>query len=118
MVRTLQTAMRLLSESDKKADRAPPGSAGRSQGATEFTRSDRLSLYLELSDCYRMDGQNQEAARVMQEAMSKYQGTAEEIRLTVANADLALEKGDVETALNILKTIGPEQPYYLQARYT
>ena len=40
-----------------------------------------------------MNGQNQEASRVMQEAMSKYQGTAEEIRLTAANADLALEKG-------------------------
>ncbi len=43
-------------------------------------------------------------------------GTAEEIRLTVANADLALEKGEVETAINILKTIGPEQPYFLQAK--
>ena len=40
----------------------------------EFSRSDRVSLYLELSECYRMDGQNQEAARVMQEAMQMYQG--------------------------------------------
>ncbi len=45
-----------------------------------------------------------------------FQGTAEEIRLTVANADLALEKGDVDSALNILRTIGPEQPYFIQAR--
>ena len=52
----------------------------------------------------------------MQEAMTEYQGTGEEIRLTVANADLALEKGDVDNALNILRTVGPEQPYFIQSK--
>ena len=52
----------------------------------------------------------------MNEAMSEFQGTVEEIRITVANADLALSKGEVDSALNILKAITPTQPYYLQAR--
>ena len=48
---------------------------------------------------------------------NKYkQGTGEEVRITVANADLALEKGDTEAALNILRTVGPEQPYFVQAK--
>ena len=34
----------------------------------------------------------------------------------MANADLALEKGDTEAALNILRTVGPEQPYFVQAK--
>ena len=38
------------------------------------------------------------------------------MRITVANADLALEKGDTEAALNILRTVGPEQPYFVQAK--
>ena len=50
--------------------------------------------------------QNQEASRIMQEAMSEFSGTGEEIRLTVANAELALEKGDVDSAINILRTVG------------
>ena len=54
--------------------------------------------------------------RIMQEAMSEYQGTGEEIRLTVANAELALEKGDVDNALSILRTVGPEQPYFIQSK--
>ena len=42
----------------------------------------------------------------MQEGMSKFQGTPEEIRFTVATADLALQRGETDTALNILRTIG------------
>jgi tetratricopeptide repeat protein 21B len=108
---TLQTAMNLVNKEKNGAKK--PGSSSK---RIEFSRNDRISLYLELSDCYRLSGQNQEATRVMQEAMTEYQGTGEEVRITVANADLALEKGDTETALNILRTVGPEQPYFIQAK--
>jgi hypothetical protein len=45
----------------------------------------------------------------MSEAMSEYAGTPEEIRVTVAHADLALARGEVEAALQILEAIKPEQ---------
>ena len=35
-------------------------------------------------------------------------------RIAVANADLALERGEVDSALNILRMIGPEQIYFIQ----
>ena len=54
--------------------------------------------------------------RLMQEGMGKFQGTPEEIRFTVATADLALQRGETDTALNILRTIGSEQPYFIQAK--
>ena len=44
------------------------------------------------------------------------QGTPEEIRFTVANADLALQRGETDTALNVLRTISSEQPYFIQAK--
>ncbi len=109
-IATLQTAMNLL---NKEKNKKPGGSASK---RIEFSKNDRISLYLELADCYRLTGQNQEATRIMQEALGEYQGTGEEVRITVANADLALEKGDTETALNILRTVGPEQPYFVQAK--
>ena len=43
-------------------------------------------------------------------------GSPEEIRLAVANSDLALDRGEIDSALDILKTIGPEQAYYIQAK--
>ena len=36
------------------------------------------------------------------------------LRITVANAELALAKGEVDSALHILRSIGPEQAYYIQ----
>ena len=35
-------------------------------------------------------------------------------RIAVANADLALGRGEVDSALNILTMIGPEQIYFIQ----
>jgi hypothetical protein len=58
---------------------------------------------------YRLTGQTTEAGRIMSEAMSEYAGTPEEIRVTVAHADLALARGEVEAALRILEAIKPEQ---------
>lgn len=57
-----------------------------------------------------------EAAKVMQDAINEFTGTPEELRVTIANADLALLRGDTELALSMLRNITPEQPYYIQAK--
>ena len=57
-----------------------------------------------------------EAAKVMQDAINDFQGTPEEVRITIANADLALARGDIEGALAMLRNIGPDQSYFVQAR--
>ena len=106
-IKTLQTALNLV-------NRKKQGSAGKTK--TEFSMTDKVSVYLELAEAYQQTGQNQEASRIMNDAMSEYMGTVEEIRITVANADLALSKGEVDSALHILRAITAAQPYYLQAR--
>ena len=106
-IKTLQTALNLV-------NRKKMGSAGKQKG--DFSMTDKVSVYLELAEAYRQTGQNQEASRIMNEAMSEFMGTVEELRITVANAELALSKGEVDSALNILRAITPAQPYYLQAR--
>ena len=106
-IKTLQTALNLV-------NRKKVGSAGKQK--VDFSMTDKVSVYLELAEAYRHTGQNQEASRIMNEAMSEFMGTVEELRITVANADLALSKGEVDSALNILRAITPSQPYYLQAR--
>ena len=106
-IKTLQVALSLV-------NRKKQGRAGRVK--VDFSTTDKVSVYLELAEAYRQTGQNQEASRIMNEAMSEFQGTVEEIRITVANADLALSKGEVDSALTILKAITPTQPYYLQVK--
>ncbi|XP_054549191.1 tetratricopeptide repeat protein 21A isoform X2 [Talpa occidentalis] len=77
---------------------------------------ERVSILLELADALRMNGELHEATKVMQDAINEFSGTPEEIRITIANVDLALSKGNVDMALSMLRNITPKQPYYTEAK--
>ncbi|TEA34319.1 hypothetical protein DBR06_SOUSAS3610067, partial [Sousa chinensis] len=57
-----------------------------------------------------------EAAKVLQDAIHEFSGTSEELRVTIANADLALAQGDVERALSMLQNVTSEQPYFIETK--
>lgn len=52
---------------------------------------------------------------MFQEAIQEFAYTSEESRLAIARSDLALKKGDIDNAIDILNEIKPGQPYYFQA---
>lgn len=52
----------------------------------------------------------------MQDATNEFRGTPEEVRVTIANVDLALSKGDMDVALSLLRNVVPTQPYYVEAK--
>lgn len=52
----------------------------------------------------------------MQDAINEFSGTPEEIRITIANVDLALSKGNVDMALSMLRNVTPKQPCYMEAK--
>uniref|UniRef100_A0A452F395 Tetratricopeptide repeat domain 21A n=1 Tax=Capra hircus TaxID=9925 RepID=A0A452F395_CAPHI len=78
--------------------------------------SERVSILLELADALRMNGELHEATKVMQDAINEFSGTPEEMRITIANVDLALSKGNVDLALSVLQSITPKQPCYMDAK--
>ncbi|KAF6773261.1 hypothetical protein AHF37_06976 [Paragonimus kellicotti] len=80
------------------------------------TLSDRLTLALTLAEAHRNLGEFHEATKVLQDAQLSFTGSIEVGRITIASADLALSQGDHETALNTLRAIRKEHPYYLTAR--
>ena len=96
------------------------GSAGVGTGARETTTlvadSDRLSIFLDLSEALRAENNVHEAAKIMQDAINEFRGTSEESRVMIANANLDLSRGDTESALSNLKKIESDKPYYIQAR--
>ncbi|CAH2071598.1 unnamed protein product, partial [Iphiclides podalirius] len=51
----------------------------------------------------------------LEEAIQEIAYTSEEGRLLIARAALALKKGDVDNAIDILNEVKPGQPYYFQA---
>ncbi|XP_003447380.1 tetratricopeptide repeat protein 21B [Oreochromis niloticus] len=109
-IQTLQIAMNLPG-----VRRA--GSSSKSKNKkTELSSADCVSVFLELAEALWLNEEQHEAAKVMQDAINEFSGTPEELRVTIANADLALLRGDTELALSMLRNITPEQPYYIQAK--
>uniref|UniRef100_A0AAV2JXT5 Tetratricopeptide repeat protein 21B n=1 Tax=Knipowitschia caucasica TaxID=637954 RepID=A0AAV2JXT5_KNICA len=92
------------------------GSSSKSKKKSELFPADCVSIFLELAEALWLNGEQHEAAKVMQDAIISFSGTTEELRVTIANADLALMRGDTELALSMLRNITPEQPYYVQAK--
>ncbi|XP_053120307.1 tetratricopeptide repeat protein 21B isoform X2 [Hemicordylus capensis] len=109
-IKTLQMAMNL-----------PGMRRGASSSKLKMKRIDvdgnyRVSLYLELVNAHRLNGEQHEAIKILQDAINEFSGTPEELRVMIANADLALSQGDVEEALTMLRNITPEQPYFVQVK--
>lgn len=52
----------------------------------------------------------------MQDAINEFRGTPEEIRIAIANVDLALSSGNMDVALSMLRNITPKQPFYVEAK--
>lgn len=84
--------------------------------ASGLSLADKVTLYLELVDIYALTNQAGEAAKLMQTALDEFKGTAEEGRIVIANAELALQQGNVQLVIELLRHIEPGQPYYLQAK--
>ncbi|XP_036277765.1 tetratricopeptide repeat protein 21B isoform X2 [Pipistrellus kuhlii] len=83
---------------------------------TEIDASHRLSIFLELVEVYCLNGEQHEAAKVLQDAVHEFSGTSEELRVTIANADLALAQGDTERALSMLQNVTSEQTYFTEVK--
>ncbi|CAH8526202.1 unnamed protein product [Heterobilharzia americana] len=83
---------------------------------SDLTQTDKLSLYIELADAHRNAGEQHEATKVLQDAYLAFAGTIEVARVTIAMANLALAQNDHETALNTLRQIQSDHPYYITAR--
>ncbi|XP_042302110.1 tetratricopeptide repeat protein 21B isoform X2 [Sceloporus undulatus] len=109
-VKTLQMAMNL------PGMRNTASSSKSKTKKIEIDGSDRVSVYLELVKAHRLNGEQHEAIKVLQDAINEFSGTPEELRVMIANAELALAQGDVEAALTMLRNITPEQTYYVQAK--
>lgn len=77
---------------------------------------DKVTLYLEAIKTYTSMNQTAEANRLMQIALEEFNNTPEKGRLIISNADIFLQQGASKKALDMLRSIQPTQPYYLQAK--
>lgn len=81
----------------------------------DMSTSDRATLYLELIAAYSKAKRFAEALALVDEAKTNLAGTSEIGRVTIGIAEVYLDMGELENAVGCLQSIGPGQPYYLQA---
>ena len=86
-------------------------------GFERMSTPDWTTVRLERVDCFLLTGQVAKASEAMEEAMEALKGTGEEVRLTVASADLSVGRGDVQQALATLRAVSNDHPYYMTARH-
>uniref|UniRef100_A0AAY5KV66 Tetratricopeptide repeat domain 21B n=1 Tax=Esox lucius TaxID=8010 RepID=A0AAY5KV66_ESOLU len=106
-IQTLQIAMML------PGVRRLGGSAKSKNKKVELSPADCVPVFLELAEALWLNGEQHEAAKVMQDAINEFSGTPEELCVTIANADLALLRGDTELALRITEHHGLTNSFLL-----
>merc|ERR1719178_101295 len=91
-------------------------SAGAAPSMLPLTLADRAQIFTMLIRSYSKLGRYDEATKCMQDATAEFAGTPEEVAVLVVNADLAIQKGEVDQALSMLKAMPPSSPYYAAAK--
>ena len=91
----------------------PPPPPGDERALSLF---DKCSLHMQLVEALLAQGKLAEAQSAMAAAVVELDGTSQEGRLTIINAKVQVEKGDVESALTLLRSIPAESAHYHAAR--
>ena len=78
--------------------------------------ADRASLFTYLVVAYAENNKLPEATRVIQEAIGEFAGTTEEVKVLIANSELALRKGELKQALSMLSSVEAGSPHFKEAR--
>lgn len=83
---------------------------------SNISNSDKASLYLELISACSKLRKFAEASALIEETRAQLANGPEEGRAIIGHAELCLEMDEIERAIELLSSIGPDQPYYIQAR--
>lgn len=81
-----------------------------------LTVSDRASIFTLLISLLTKLKRLDEATEKVKQAVAEFAGTSEEVKVLIANSQLQIEKGDIDAALNLLRTMQPSHPQFAAAK--
>jgi len=82
----------------------------------QLTVSDRAAIFTLLVGLYTKLKRLDEASDVIKHAIQEFHNTSEEVKVLVANSQLAIEKGEIDQAINMLKSMKADHPQYATAK--
>jgi len=73
-------------------------------------------IFLELAQVHAHLGNMPEASKAMQDAKNEFEHTSESVRITIADAELAITRRDFTAALTMLRNVPTDSVYYARAK--
>ncbi|KAJ1480809.1 hypothetical protein T484DRAFT_1668725 [Baffinella frigidus] len=92
-----------------------PG-AGKGKGGKPVALDQRAAIYLNLAKVHAELEHTPEATKIIQDARAEFQGSTVSSQIIIVDAEISLKRGDVQSALVLLKSVSRGDPYYLKAR--
>ena len=113
-LQTLEAAFQLINEPNKLKAAVIATETG--VGVLKFSEKDRCMIYVWLGKAYAKNKRTEDARRIINEAITEFAETPQEVNVLIGNSEIAIEGGDIKKALSILRAVSPTSKYYLQAK--
>ncbi|OQS06545.1 hypothetical protein THRCLA_01407 [Thraustotheca clavata] len=111
----LQNAMKLASGSSTTGS-SKTKNVAQNAAAAEVSLFDKSSIYIQLASVHAQLNNVAEATRLVKEALNVFKGTTQEVRVLVANSELAIKRGDFDNAIIMLNGVPQDSPAYIKAQ--
>lgn len=83
---------------------------------SKVSLQDKAAIYKELIESHLQANQTENLNKLLQDAMDEMQGSAEESKIMMLNADIAIYKRNIKGAVDILTAVAPDDCCYLEAK--
>nr|XP_022900469.1 tetratricopeptide repeat protein 21B-like [Onthophagus taurus]XP_022900470.1 tetratricopeptide repeat protein 21B-like [Onthophagus taurus]XP_022900471.1 tetratricopeptide repeat protein 21B-like [Onthophagus taurus] len=82
----------------------------------EVSLPDKSLIYIELINMHNLLKQIHEASKLLQDAIEEFKDTPEEAKIILLSADEMVKNKEIQTAVDMLNKIKPNDVYYLEAK--
>ncbi|DAZ99342.1 TPA: hypothetical protein N0F65_005193 [Lagenidium giganteum] len=121
-LQTLQTAMKMVTTAATTTTSTTTTRGARKSVAADKTKEpdvslfDKASVYIQLAQVLSQLNDVPEATRIVREALQVFRGTTQEVRVLVANSELAIKRGDHDAAIAMLSNVPHSSPAFARAQ--
>lgn len=118
-LQTLQTAMKMILSAGGSSN---SGTSHRRQKQSTDTNAgsvslfDKASVYIHMAQVLSQLNDIAEATKTVREALDVFRGTSQEVRVLVANSELAIKRGDYDAAIAMLSSVPVGSPAFTKAQ--
>lgn len=114
-LQTLQTAMKIIQGAGStSSNRRQKPSTENSSGSVSLF--DKASVFIHMAQVLSQLGDIPEATKTVREALDVFRGSSQEVRVLVANSELAIKRGDYDAAIAMLSSVPVGSPAFTKAQ--